>query len=88
MHILQLYMFRKESVMDEREQIREEMKKQLANYKEKMLDNAKDQELTMKLMDEFTQINLLLVSFEFTQKIVDDPEFLKEVIAEIDKEKK
>ena len=73
--------------MEEKEQIREGLKKQLAEFKEKLVDNAKDKKLMLELMEEFTQLNLLLVSFEFTQKIIEDPEFMKQIQTEIDKEK-
>jgi len=74
--------------MDEKEQIREGLKKQLEDNKLEMLKNMKDEALGLKQMEELAQITLMVTSFEFTQKIVEDPAFMKQIMDQIEADKK
>ena len=74
--------------MKEKDQIRNKLKEQLTENKAKMLDNSVDKQLALKIMQEFSEITLFLTSFEFTQKIIEDPTFMKEIMEQIEKEGK
>ena len=59
--------------------LRENMKNQLEVIKGKLLDNSVDKQKALEIMQELSELTLLITSFEFTQRIVEDPSFLKEI---------
>jgi len=72
--------------MTEQEQIRDNMKTELEKNRSAMLKNMKDTKLGEQLMKEFTELTLFITSFEFTQKIIEDPEFMQQAMEQIKKD--
>jgi len=73
--------------MTEQEQIRENIKVELEKNKEAMLANSKDEDTALKLMKEFSELTLFITSFEFTQKIVEDPSFMKQIMEQMENDR-
>ena len=71
--------------MDRKEEVRDNLKKELIRNKEAFLDNSIDKEKALKLLEELNQLTLLITSFEFTEKLFSDPEFMKTLKEEMDK---
>lgn len=69
----------------EKEQMRENMKKELDRIKNDLLNNSVDKELGEKLIGELNELVLIITSFEFTEKLVTDPSFMQMLLNETSK---
>ena len=74
--------------MEREKQVQEQLKLQLEEIQKQILDEAKDPDKTLELMKAFAELTLFIVSFEFTQKVMTDPDFMKQLHEELDKDKK
>ncbi len=74
--------------MEEQTQVQAQLKVQLEEIQKQILDNATDVDKMLEDMKAFAELTLFIVSFEFTQKVMNDPDFMKQLYEEIAKDKK